>query len=324
MNRRDHVRLTHSSVTLQHSLPAVMLQIPYYKTQLSIRERRSFHRPPVRFPIKEPISFSKKVRFVGSESSDLMEEVKNLSLRDTTPYVLFEYSEEYPPIMSNYGMGSLVLNYYRKVDEKDVTVPKADIGCHTPLDKVDATPFLNFGDVDPGQMIQAISNNLFRAPVFPHEVPQTDFLLIKHTHLFVVGQLYPLMEVPRPQSRKVTNTMKNRLQVLCYRMMRSNPHQRMWYPKLIKHFVGQSEMQLKQRLKEFAQFWKKGENTGWWKLKPGKQLPSEEEIRKIVTPETVCLFESAMVGEQRLRDIGYSNLDFRDENEEDDTTADIE
>ncbi|KAJ3214935.1 hypothetical protein HDU67_001023 [Dinochytrium kinnereticum] len=343
MNRRDHVRLTHSSVTLQHSLPAVMLLIPFYKTQLSIRDRRSFHRPQIRFPVKEDIrfskvkSFKKKVRFVGSESSDLSEEVKNLSLRDTTPYVLMEYSEEYPPIMSNYGMGSLILNYYRKVDEKDLTVPKAEIGCHTPLDKVDATPFLNFGDVEAGQVVQAISNNLVRAPVFPHEVPQTDFLLIKYTYkgstrwyireipnIFVVGQLYPLMEVPRPQSRKVTNTMKNRLQVLCYRMMRSNAHQRMWYPKLIKHFVGQSEMQLKQRLKEFAQFWKKGENTGWWKLKPGKQLPSEEDIRKIVTPETVCLFESAMVGEQRLRDIGYSNLDFRDENEDDDTTADIE
>ncbi|KAJ3102902.1 hypothetical protein HDU97_000215 [Phlyctochytrium planicorne] len=373
MNRRDHVRLTHSSVTLQHSLPAIRLQIPFYKTQLSIRERRSFHRPQIKFPVPGPIilsktkSFKKKLRFLGSESSNNDEEIKVLSLRDNTPFVLFEYSvsnafrklrysddnffkqEEYPPVMSNFGMGSLMLNYYRKVDEKDLTVPKAEIGCHTPLDKVDATPFLNFGDVEPGQLIQAISNNLLRAPIFPQKVSDTDFVLIKFTfkekskdekdekikettkwyireipHIFVVGQVYPLMEVPRPQSRKVTNTMKNRLQVLSYRMMRNSPQQRIWYPNLIKHFVGQSEMQFKQRLKEFAQFWKKGENTGWWKLKQGKQLPSEEEIRKIVTPETVCLFESAMVGEQRLRDIGYSNLDFKDENDEDDTTADIE
>ena len=32
--------------------------------------------------------------------------------------------EEHPPIISNIGMGSVLVNYYRKKDEKDETVPK--------------------------------------------------------------------------------------------------------------------------------------------------------------------------------------------------------
>ncbi|KAJ3193958.1 hypothetical protein HK101_003757 [Irineochytrium annulatum] len=349
LQKKDHVRQTHGSAVLQHSLPAIMLIIPYFKTQLSIRERRSFHRPAARFMAKEEVVFAKvksfkkkKVKPLGMDPKDLSEDLKNLSLRDSGNYVLLEYSEEYPPIMSNFGMGSQILNYYRKLNEKDQTTPPNEIGFHHPLDKVDTSPFMNFGDIEPGQTIQAITNNLTRAPLFKHEPPESDFLIVRYRaepytvkkktkyylreipFVFVVGQTYPLQEVPKPHSRKVTNCLKGRLQVLSYRMMRANPQQRMWYPKLIKYFVGQSEWQLKQRLKEFAQFWKKGDNTGWWKLKDGKSIPPEDEIRKIITPETVCLFESAMVGEQRLRDIGYSNLSFKENENEDDETADIE
>jgi hypothetical protein len=40
------------------------------------------------------------------------------------PCVLLEFSEEYPPIMSGYGMGTTIVNYYRKKDDKDEHVPK--------------------------------------------------------------------------------------------------------------------------------------------------------------------------------------------------------
>lgn len=32
--------------------------------------------------------------------------------------------EEHPPIIPNFGMGSALVNYYRKKDEKDEHVPK--------------------------------------------------------------------------------------------------------------------------------------------------------------------------------------------------------
>lgn len=52
-----------------------------------------------------------------------MRTTKDLSLKDTSSFVLLEYSEEHPPIISNAGMGSLIINYYRKTEPKDEYVP---------------------------------------------------------------------------------------------------------------------------------------------------------------------------------------------------------
>ncbi len=38
--------------------------------------------------------------------------------------MLWEFSEEHPPIISNFGMGSILVNYYRKKNEKDDHIPK--------------------------------------------------------------------------------------------------------------------------------------------------------------------------------------------------------
>lgn len=67
---------------------------------------------------------------------------KDLTMAEKGPYVLLEFSvgvddqcveialtiqEEYPPIMSGYGMGTTIVNYYRKKDDKDETVPKVSL-----------------------------------------------------------------------------------------------------------------------------------------------------------------------------------------------------
>lgn len=38
-------------------------------------------------------------------------------------------------------------------------------------------PFL--GNLNIGQTIQAIENNMYRAPIFKHKLPATDFILIR-------------------------------------------------------------------------------------------------------------------------------------------------
>lgn len=73
-----------------------------------------------------------------------LHKTSDLSLRDTSNFVLWEYSvsftmfplnhvkltielveqEEHPPIIPNFGMGSSLVNYYRKKDEKDDYMPK--------------------------------------------------------------------------------------------------------------------------------------------------------------------------------------------------------
>ena len=51
-----------------------------------------------------------------------------------------------------------------------------------------------------------------------------------------------------------------------------------------------TDSQIRSKLKEFAQYYKKGENTGWWKLKSHLVLPDEDGIRKVLTPESVFGF----------------------------------
>jgi transcription initiation factor TFIID subunit 1, fungi type len=50
------------------------------------------------------------------------------------------------------------------------------------LDVSDASPFMSFGDVEPGQIITALYNNLVRAPVFKHNQKDTDFLVIRFAY----------------------------------------------------------------------------------------------------------------------------------------------
>lgn len=82
----------------------------------------------------------------GGNVGEGLRKTSDLSLRDTSNFVLWEYSvrnifiipglkisqaeasqEEHPPIIPNFGMGSVLVNYYRKKDEKDEYVPKVSI-----------------------------------------------------------------------------------------------------------------------------------------------------------------------------------------------------
>ena len=87
--------------------------------------------------------------------------------------------EEHPPIISNFGMGSILVNYYRKKNEKDEYIPKYDLGEPIIIEPQDESPFMKFGYVYPGQTIPALYNNLIRAPLFRHKPYPTDFLVIK-------------------------------------------------------------------------------------------------------------------------------------------------
>jgi transcription initiation factor TFIID subunit 1 len=168
----------------------------------------------------------KKKKAKGRDPSELLKSTKDISLRDTCQYLLLEYSEEYPLIMQNQGMASMIYNYYRKKDEKDSYAPRMPNGAAYILEQVDSSPFFCFGEIYPGQTMQAIYNNLFRAPIFKHPVPETDFLLIRSTYkgkskyyirdipnIYVVGQCFPIQEIPPPSSRKLVHTIKGRVQV---------------------------------------------------------------------------------------------------------------
>lgn len=52
-----------------------------------------------------------------------------------------------------------------------------------------------------------------------------------------------------------------------------------------------------------------GYENGWWVLRPDCRLPSDEEIRSMITPEQVCAYYSTLVSEQRLKVRGDDIID---------------
>ena len=68
-------------------------------------------------------------------------------------------------------------------------------------------------------------------------------------NLFVVGQTYPVTEVPGPHSRKITNTIKLRLQIIAFKLLEKSTEKRLKISRLMKYFPDQNELQMRQRLK---------------------------------------------------------------------------
>lgn len=295
-------------------------------------EARSFHRPIIKFMRNEQVIFSKsrvikKKYLKGKDTPAIFGTSKDLSLSDNSSVLLLEYSEEYPTMMSNFGMGNRLINYYRRKDMEDNSRPKLDIGETTVLLTQDKSPFSLFGHIDPGQITPALYNAMYKAPIFKHQSKPSDFLVIRnstgvegHTYymrnienLHVVGQEFPSVDVPGPHSRKVTTASKNRLKMISYRLIRHGKTHRVGVDQITKHFIDTTDMQNRQKMKEFMQFSKEHKQ---WVMRPGEAVPDEETIRAMVKPEDVCLLESMQVGQQHLQDAGFSKGD--DDSEDDD------
>ncbi|KAJ2513435.1 hypothetical protein GGI11_004400, partial [Coemansia sp. RSA 2049] len=338
--KAHRVRQTFGQLIIAHSLPSLRLQPPFFKMRHTRVELRSWHRPFFQAPLDTSIQFSRVRTAKKRKQKHSMENPwasKDITLKDSADCVLIEYSEEYPPVLSNVGMGSVFANYYRKRNIQDQSFPKVDLGELFILDIADVSPFLNFGNIEPGQMVPALYNNMFRAPLFQQKVKKSDFLVVKHVskgetkwyvrgfkYQYVVGQTYPLQEVPAPHSRKVTTTIKHRLQVAAYRLMNRNQYHLLQMGKLSRLFSEYSELQIRQRLKEFCEYQRKGLGAGYWRPKHNMPIPDEENLRKMLTPEMLCLFESMRVCQQQLHDAGKLGDEDEDEDDAGDSKLSIE
>jgi hypothetical protein len=322
-NLQSRIRSSSAQLNIEHSGLALRLQHPFYKTKLSKPDARAFHRPQFTIKVDHEIHLSKmrsrkKKKDRGKDIATILSQSKDLSLSDNSTAVLMEFSEEYPPVMSNVGMGSKLINFYRKLGPGDDTRPKLEIGETSVLDSVDKSPFGDFGHVDPGETTRVLYNRTTKAPIFPHEIHSNDFILIRnHTrsggpryflrgmhHLFVVGQTFPVVEVPSPHSRRAFNPQKARLKMIAFHVRH-----------ISRHFPDQNDMQIRSRLKEFMDFKKSGPLLGQWELKFNEAIPDEEGIRSMVSPDTVALLDSMQAGARHLEDAGYSKTADDDEDE---------
>ncbi|GJS20660.1 transcription initiation factor TFIID subunit 1 isoform X1 [Tanacetum coccineum] len=211
----------------------------------------------------------------------------DLSARDGHVF-LMEYCEERPLLLGNPGMGACLCTYYQKVSP---------------------------GDIKPGSTQSCLETNKYRAPVYPHKVSSTDYLLIRSAkgklslrridRIYAVGQQEPHMEVMTPASKGLQNFSMNRLLVFMYREFRACQKKGLapaiGANELSALFANVAEIPLRKRLKMFCDFQRCS-----WVMKRNFRIPLEEELRSLVTPEHVCAFESMLAGMYRLKCLGIS------------------
>ncbi|KAJ8348205.1 hypothetical protein SKAU_G00267940 [Synaphobranchus kaupii] len=343
--KQQGLRGTFGGNIIQHSIPAVELRQPFFPTHMGPMKLRQFHRPSLKKysfgALSQPgphqaqallkhIKKKAKMREQERQASGggdmfFMRTATDLTGKDGD-LILAEYSEEFPPLSMQVGMATKIKNYYKRKPGKDPGAPDCKYGetvyCHT-------SPFL--GSLHPGQLLQAFENNLFRAPIYLHKIPETDFLVLRTRQgyyirevvdIFVVGQECPLFEVPGPNSKRANTHIRDFLQVFIYRLFwksKDRPR-RIRMEDIKKAFPSHSESSIRKRLKLCADFKRTGMDSNWWVLKPDFRLPTEEEIRAMVSPEQCCAYYSMLVAEQRLKDAGYGEKSFfapEEENEED-------
>ncbi|XP_057320639.1 transcription initiation factor TFIID subunit 1-like [Microplitis mediator] len=329
---------------IQHSIPVMKLSAPFIRTFMGPMKLRNFHRPPLRrfsygplahpgphpvHPLLKYIEHQAEKRErerIASGGGDVffMRSAKDLSGRDGQ-LILVEFSEEHPPLMNAVGMCSKIKNYYRRKVDKDQQVPNYKYG-ETVFTYT--SPFL--GSLAPGQSIQTLENNMYRAPIYEHKAPQTDFLVIRTRdkyfirevdNIFIAGQQCPLYEVPGPNSKLAVKFTRDFLLVFIYRLFwkSTDTPKKVKMEDIKKAFPLYSESSIRKRLKLCANFKRTGMYSNWWVMRSDFRLPSEEEIQEMVSPEQCCAYFSMKAAEQRLKDAGYGEkFLFASQNDDDD------
>ena len=90
--------------------------------------------------------------------------------------ILIEFCEEHPPLMNQVGMCSKIKNYYKRKAGKDHAPP--EINKYGEISYAHTSPFL--GILHPGNCMQVVENNMYRAPIYQHQIPSSDFLIIRN------------------------------------------------------------------------------------------------------------------------------------------------
>jgi len=316
----------------RHSIPSVTFQAPFIPMNIPEDHLKRFHRPALELQTWGPLSYSNveygihsldhhqdevdlkrstEMEEKGGGDIFLMWEPKDLTGKDGD-MVLVEYMEEFPPLLSFPGMCSRVKNYYKKENvNSDENLPTFRIGT-TSCDHKDK--FL--GKLHSEETVRTLENNLCRAPIYEHQVPENDFVVIRTRNefsireadaLFVAGQQCPLVEVYKPQSKQGTKCSRDFLQLFIYRLFlkSSSQEKTLKMDDIREAFPDHSESSIRKRLKPCSTFHRTGKYTNLWVLSPTFRLPTEEELRAMVSPEQMVSYWQMKAEEVRLQQMGY-------------------
>jgi len=247
--------------------------------------------------------------------------LEDLTARDGHLFIV-EYSEQHPVLLSNRAMGARRVCWYRKLAADDTPPQHIVAAAHgadmQTVEAEGASPFL--ADIAPGARLMALETRMSRSPIWEHPPQASDFVVVRTatgklllrsaSRTAVVGYIEPHIpgRVPAPKIAEVSAFQERRLQLGVYRKLRA------------LRAAGKEEcISMSALREEYPYGWDnnsvlgrvlrailKPERPGadrWFKL-PGLDIPSEEALRQLVSPEAVCGYESMQAARERLQDAG--------------------
>ncbi|XP_010419866.1 PREDICTED: transcription initiation factor TFIID subunit 1b-like [Camelina sativa] len=231
---------------------------------------------------------------------------------------LMEYCEERPLMLSNVGMGANLCTYYQKSSPEDqhgnlLHNQRDTLGSVMILEPGDKSPFL--GKIHSGCSQSSVETNMYKAPVFPHRLQSTDYLLVRSAKgklsirridkIVAVGQQEPRMEIMSPASKKLQTYLVNRMMVYVYREFKLR--NRIAASELSFLFSSLSDAVIRKNMKVCADLERDKNGKPCWSKKCDfdKILP---ELKNLVAPEDVCSYESMLAGLYRLKQLGITRF----------------
>lgn len=369
----------YGSKTINHSLPAYDLWRPFFPTYLSEDKFRQFHRPKLRhynlgpqsrrsingfysktIPIKNltKLIYRQQQKLKARITKDIEKNLsrdriisRNLLILNTRNLTakhgelfLFEYSEEFPPILSQNGMASNVKTYIQPHQQelksnrnlKNNSQQQSNLKLNSPLGQqvienfiannknhlglveilTDKTKQIYYNKLKPGSKIQMIENNLYRAPIYPHRSPSCDFLIIRTRNgiyireienIFTVGQTMPLKIIPKPTEKSISKFRCDFSNIYINKLFKEslNSPASFHFNSLKKLFPDYHKSVLITRLRmNGAEYDRDNEIVYIGSSKYG--LQSKKEIRSCFTPEEYCINMTMIEARERLRELNYT------------------
>ncbi|KAI6241578.1 hypothetical protein M3Y99_00317400 [Aphelenchoides fujianensis] len=324
-----------SGAAIQHATPAQNIHRAFFPTSQNHYRLRHFHRlPAARRVMREYTDRETPVRNVVHRMEEAEEYRRQQKLIGGASEIFhMRHLRDLTSLDGKIllpGMASKIRNYYKRKTQNEPE-PSCEFG-ETAFTMV--SPFL--GNLEPGQCLQAIENNMFRAPIYRHTTPETDFILIRTSEgifirecplLFVAGQECPQYEVPSPNSKRANVFIRDFLLAFIYRLFWESEQQprRIRMEDIREAFPQHAESSVRKRLKQCSDFKRMGTgpDQNYWIVRTDFRLPSKEEVLAMVTPEMCCAFYSMQAAEQRLKDAGYGEKYFFTPENDDDSDDQI-
>jgi hypothetical protein len=289
----------------------------------------------------------------GLQNHEILKTPKRLSLR-TDDFVLFEYIERDPLILGDFGMGSRIEKWIcptrlAKLVLRDTfgdRVPHVNFNqilgqAEELVNDYRETEARIFGrkgeDVyfaqeqnlpTVGQLTQEdlpgitlLENNLSRTPIFPHQVPKTDFLLIcseidgKKTYYlrrikaaYTASQIQPKMEVFAPSSRDYNAFLRRFLRFYIKNAFSKN--QPVDIEKAKEVFPSLNDNNLRRHLKAMGGEEDLHDRKKFIQVRESNFEPedAQDDGDTTVRPEDLCLYKRMHQSYERLRYLGIVEI----------------